>query len=126
MAKVGRPSKYDVKFCQQLIDHMAQGYSFESFAGLCEVDRDTLYQWLKTNEEFSDAKKIGFEMNRRFWEKVGIDQAVEGKGNSTAYIFNMKNRFPSEWRDKQDLTLAGDPENPLVTKIVREIVRPNN
>ena len=122
MAKVGRPSKYDVKFCQQLIDHMTQGYSFESFAGLCEVNKDTLYEWAKVQPDFSEAKKLGFEKSRLFWERVGIDQSVEGKGNSTAYIFNMKNRFPAEWRDKQDLTLGGDSENPIITKIVREIV----
>lgn len=126
MAKVGRPSKYDVKYCQQLIDHMAQGFSFESFGAVIDTAEQTLHNWLIDFPEFLEAKREAFTKSRMFWEQIGVTQAKTGVGNSTAFVFNMKNRFPKEWRDKQDLTLAGDPENPLVTKIVREIVRSND
>ena len=122
MAKVGRPSKYDVKYCQQLIDHMAQGFSFESFGAVINVDESTLFNWIQDYPEFFQSKKEAFTKSRLFWEAIGIDQAKLGVGNSTSFVFNMKNRFPKEWRDKQDLTLGGDSENPIITKIVREIV----
>ena len=123
MSKVGRPSKYDEKFCQQLIKHMAQGLSFESFGAIIGVAEQTLHNWLVDFPDFLEAKREAFTKSRLFWEKIGIQQATIGQGNSTAFVFNMKNRFPKEWRDKQENVLSGDPENPLITKIVREIVK---
>lgn len=113
---IGRPSKYKPEYCQELIEHMRQGFSFESFAGLTMVNVDTLYEWTKVHQDFSDAKKTGFDLSRLFWEKIGIDNILntsenfgEGAGsksqsiNSTVYIFNLKNRFPKEWRDRQEI-----------------------
>lgn len=102
--KGGRPTNYRIEYCDKVIAHMSKGFSFESFAGEVGVCKDTLYEWVKNHKEFSDSKNIGFELNRRFWEKVGIDIAtgtgVASNGNATAFIFNMKNRFKNEWRDK--------------------------
>ncbi len=111
----GRPSKYKPEYCEQLIEHMEQGYSFDSFAGIVEVNIDTLYEWTKVHEEFSEAKKVAFSKCQVFWEKIGIDNILNksetesfGKNefttkstslNASAWIFNMKNRF--KWKDKQ-------------------------
>jgi len=129
--KQGRPTKYKPEFDALLIDHMASGLSYQSFAGECSVCIDTLYEWERANPSFSYAKKIGFEKNRTFWEKLGIQHIINksdsssesfggGAGssqsssrslNSTVYIFNMKNRFPKEWRDRVEV--AGDKDAPL-------------
>jgi hypothetical protein len=39
------------------------------------------------------------------WEKIGLEGTMgEIKGfNATSWSFNMKNRFPRDWRDKQDI-----------------------
>lgn len=110
----GRPTVYDPKYCQMLIEHMAQGYSFESFGGLTGHSKQTLYEWAAKFEEFGDAKSQGTALSRLFWERLGIEHILNvneteyEKGasrskskslNSTVWIFNMKNRFG--WRDKQ-------------------------
>lgn len=96
----GRPTKYKKAFCDQLIDHMAKGYSFESFAGLIGVQRATIYNWVEKHPQFLDAKNTAFEKSRLFWERIGV-AGTTGKlpgWNPTGWIFNMKNRF--NWRDK--------------------------
>lgn len=98
----GRPTDYKEEYCQELIDHMAAGYSFESFAGLIGVARSTIYKWAEDVPQFSDAKNAAFEQSRLFWEKQGIKGLYEGI-NATLWIFNMKNRFPEQWRDKQEI-----------------------
>lgn len=116
---VGRPSKYKPEYDQMLIEHMASGLSYESFAGLVSVCTDSLYEWEKVHASFSDAKKEGFAKNRLFWERLGtqyithVDSKFESspKLNSTVYIFNMKNRFPREWRDRVEV--AGDKDQPM-------------
>ena len=99
--KTGRPSAYKSEYCQMLIEHMKQGLSIESFAGVVGVNRDTLYQWNKVHPEFSDTLKRGTDLSLLFYEKFGV-AIMAGKvdrANVTAWIFNMKNRF--KWRDVQ-------------------------
>lgn len=119
----GRPTTYKKEYSEQLIEHMGKGLSFESFAGVCRVCKDTLYEWEKVHSEFSDAKKIGLELNRLFWEKLGVDyikdESTAGVGstklNATVYIFNMKNRFPKEWRDKQEIVTSPEDSKKVPT-----------
>lgn len=116
--KLGRPTTYKPEYCQMLIDHMASGLSFESFAGVCRVSKQTIYDWLNANPDFLDAKSKGLELNRLWWEQKGRDYLIEDSGkdvitqklNSTVYVFNMKNRFPKEWRDKQEIEHSGTTE----------------
>jgi hypothetical protein len=106
--KLGRPSGYKKQYCELLTEHMASGLSFESFAADINVHRDTLYDWAKKHKDFSDAKRVGLEKGRKFWETVGCNGAT-GKipgFNAAAYIFNMKNRFG--WRDKQEVEHIGE------------------
>lgn len=131
--KIGRPTLYKPEYCDLLIQHMGKGFSFEAFAGEIGVNRDTIYEWLQTYSQFSDAKKTAAELNRKFWEQVGIDIATgTGKaaaGNATAFIFNMKNRFKNEWRDKIETGITDKEGNdvkagpPDLTKYTDEELR---
>ena len=119
----GRPTTYEDRFCDLLIDHMTKGYSFESFAAITDTCKDTLYEWVKVHPEFSDAKKRATDKSRLFWEKVGIENivnietmekdesgsftAVKKSLNSAAWIFNMKNRFKDDWKDKHETEFIG-------------------
>lgn len=118
MSVNGRPSKYKPEYDQMLIDHMASGLSFESFAGIVGVCDDTLREWEKVHPSFSASKKEAFAKNRVFWEKLAINYITHSDGkegtpklNSTVWIFNMKNRFPKQWRDR--IEHSGSDEQPL-------------
>ena len=54
----GRPSKYDDKFCDEVITFMSYGKSFEAFAGHKGVSKSTLYNWVAAHPEFQAAKEI--------------------------------------------------------------------
>lgn len=99
----GRPTDYEEKYCEMLIEHMEQGLSFESFAGFIGCASSTLYNWEKDNPEFLEAKKVGFDRNRLFYERAGVTMMQDGQGSATVWLFNMKNRFPKQWRDKQEV-----------------------
>lgn len=80
---------------------MKEGLSFESFAAIAKVHKDTLYEWLKVHPEFVEAKAEAWAENLLFYEKVGR-AGMTGKldgFNVTAWIFSMKNRHG--WRDRQ-------------------------
>lgn len=123
----GRPPKYSSDFCSELIQHMAQGRSFESFAAAIyhqhgvSVCIETLYRWARDHEEFSQAKKEGHALAYDFWEELG-NTAVNSPSsqfNSTVWIFNMKNRF--QWADKVEAKVIGDPEKPIKHEVTVDV-----
>lgn len=101
----GTPTKYRPEYCQMLIDHFSKGLSFKAFAGKVNVQERTLFNWLEQNPDFKTAKEIGEPMARLFWERMGIaGVAGQVKGfNPAGWIFNMKNRFRDDWRDRQEI-----------------------
>ena len=123
--KMGRPKKpFDENYCNLIIEHCAKGYSIESFAGKIGISKDTLYSWFKEYEHFSDAKKEAIEASRLHWETLGIEHCLNktvieefkdenGKPvkkmtvttslNTGVWVFNMKNRFRDEWKDKHEV-----------------------
>lgn len=103
MAKQGRPPKpYKPEYDELLIDHLSQGYSFESFGGVVMVGKTQLYEWVKNHESFSNAKNIGTSASLLWHEKTLNSMAntpMKDK-NVTALVWGMKNRFG--WRDKKE------------------------
>lgn len=106
----GRPTTYLPEYCAMLVEHQAKGLSFESFAAVIRVSRDTLYEWAKVHEEFSDAKKEAQSQCLLFWETAGVGGmwSTAGPGNTNlntaVWIFNMKCRFRDQWSDEQKLS----------------------
>lgn len=126
----GRPSKYKPEYCQQLIEHMAKGNSFWSFAADCDCSFETLSNWTHEHPEFLEAKKTGMAKLLKFDENLAlmgssgqlkrvarVDKIIEKgpDGNDiiresvhheqatfaqTYHIFKMKNRYPKFYRDK--------------------------
>ena len=117
----GRPSKYNPAYCEQVIEHMAEGYSLESFAGKIGIAASTAWKWRDEIKEFSEAINIGRAKAAQIWEERLTKLALTGEGNATATIFALKNRFPEQWRDKQEHEVSGKDGGPIA--IERRIVK---
>lgn len=118
--KMGRPIEYKPEYCDLLKEHMAKGYSFEAFAADINSHKDTLYEWVKTYPDFSDSKRIGESVSLKFWEGLGVGGVVgqiDGF-NTTAWIFNMKNRH--KWSDRNEVIGDGGAPLSMVIDIVRQ------
>jgi hypothetical protein len=99
----GCPTNYRPEYCEMLVEHMAKGYSFESFAGVVNVVFKTLYNWEKEHPEFLQAKQRAKAKCLMKWESIGIDNIISMPGislNPTVYRMNMINRFG--WKDKAE------------------------
>lgn len=89
------------KIFKELLNHVSQGLSIESFAPLSDV---TIKKYLNlypedfVPEELDAAKRSG----RSYWESLGRRQSTgECLGNSRTWFYNMANRYG--WRDKLDV-----------------------
>ena len=98
-----RPTKFKEEYCKQLIEHMSLGYSFESFAGKIDVDRDTLYEWKKVHESFSDAFRKGkakMLLKDEQTLNLGLDNTI--KVNHALMTLKMMNCH--KWSSRSEVT----------------------
>jgi hypothetical protein len=123
----GRPTKYDPKMCDVVAN---MGHEGEGVVDVCVelgIVKDTFYLWVKDKPEFSDAVNQFKRNSQQWWERVGRN-AVIGQVdgfNATAWIFNMKNRFKDDWRDKVEQDLSSSDGTMTPTVIERVIVKPD-
>lgn len=89
------------KVFKELLAHVEQGLSLESFGPLSDVSIKkylNLYKEEFIQEELDEARRKG----RAYWETVGRRQANgECLGNSRTWFYNMANRFG--WREKLEV-----------------------
>lgn len=112
----GRPTVYKPEYCQQVIDHMKDGYSLESFGGVIMVSKDTLQEWKNKYPDFSASIKIGEACSLHAHEAMGMaiatGQSKVSGGAAAVWIFGMKNKH--KWTDK--LEVQGAEDKPLILK----------
>lgn len=100
-AKGGRPTKYEPRYCDMVIEDMGKGYSLTAFAGLIGVNRDTIHAWTKDHTEFSEAVSRAKALRLRDWETVALSMRTNGggPGGATITVFGLKNMGGDEWAD---------------------------
>lgn len=119
----GRPSLYKETYCDEVINHMAEGASLTSFAAEIGVSRETISNWMDAHPEFLVAVKKGKAKCAAWWEKLGRSNAMTGEGNATLVIFGLKNMAAEDWRDKRETELSGPGGGPVQT-VTRTIIDP--
>lgn len=148
---MARPSSYTAKVGAEICGRLASGDSLNT---ICREDKmpdvRTVYRWLEANDEFRQlyararedqadtlADQIlaiadedpALSIQERGGESVSV---VDGAAVQHQRLRIEARKWiaaklkPKKYGDKVDLTHGGPDGGPLVTKIVREIVRPKN
>jgi hypothetical protein len=106
---IGRPTKYHSSMLPKILELASHGASKVEIAVELDITRATLYDWINTNEEFSDAMQKAEDLAQAWWEKMGRSATFGAfpAFNSAAFIFQMKNRFAKDWRDVKQTELTG-------------------
>lgn len=145
MSKVGRPTKFNLRFCQKAQDLWAKGFIDAEVAKALGVSVDAIYDWQKKHPAFSQSRIRGKAIADELVEKALFKRATgfvapdchvsqwDGEVTITdlekhyppdtaAIVFWLKNRKPKEWRDRSEVLLeqecAGVP--PEVTEMLRK------
>jgi hypothetical protein len=107
----GRPSKYSPEMCDVVVELGKEGASKHEMALELGIHIDTFIEWVKDENkpEFSEAVKKAVSYSQGWWEKKGRQATMGGVDgfNPTSFIFNMKNRFPGDWKDKRETEHSG-------------------
>ncbi len=123
--QIGRPSKYDPAFCARVIALGRKGFGKAEMAAELDVAYSNFDNWQKRHPEFQEAVKEAMRASQAWWERQGrlaTFGKIEGF-NVTSYIFQMKNRFRADWRDRHDHELSG-PDGGPIRAAVRVVIVP--
>ena len=112
LLKRGQPTKYNPAFCERVIEMGKYGASKVEMACKLAISRDSFDVYEKTHKEFSEAVKEAIAYSQAWWEEKGRNATFGGVDgfNATSFIFNMKNRFAADWKDKRETELSGGLE----------------
>src|SRR6478609_9191633 len=107
-AKMGRPTKYDHSFCEEIIEYGRMGFSKAEMANAFDVIRETLDEWAKVHPDFSDALTRATEYSFAWWEDKARGGLHMGSGfNAALWAKSMAGRFPKEtYREDKGVELT--------------------
>lgn len=126
----GRPTKFKPEFIEQARKLAALGATDREAAEFFDVDERTLHRWKHEHEEFCQSLRVGKEQadarveqslyrralgyshdDTHFSSYEGVVTATpfvkHHPPDTTAAIFWLKNRKPTDWRDKHDHEHSG-------------------
>jgi hypothetical protein len=102
--KPGRPTDYVPELCEAAIEMGRQGKSRLQIAASIGKAKSTLQAWEDKYPAFAEAMALAKELEQAWWEDMGQKGLKMGKNfNATAFIFQMKNRFRSDYRDTHEI-----------------------
>jgi len=113
--------QFKEEWCQMLIDHIADGFSFESFGGDIGCGRTLLYEMLAEYPQFKAAKETGESMDIKKCEQY-LKAHIAGAKTSTfdskranlnALLFKMKTRHYKVYGDILKHELKQDEEQKI-------------
>lgn len=96
---------YSDDFPDMLIQHMAVGQMYNTFAGVIKVSVSTLNKWCKEHPELQEAREIGEAACLAQWERYGL-AGLNGKTKvfrEQTYKLFMAQLF--QWHDKQQVQI---------------------
>lgn len=123
--KVGRPplseSLYNERMCDIVIAAGREGKSENQMAVACNVTKNSLRNWAKSHPEFAYAFALARQLSLSWWEETGQKNLKTFGFQSGLYNKIVSSRFRNDYGEHVDL--GSNPDRPVVTKIVREIIR---
>lgn len=77
----------------QILQAGREGKSHAQIAEMIGVGREQLKYWIRENPDFAKVMTLADDYALAWWEALGQRQAETKEGNSSVFMFVMKNRF---------------------------------
>ncbi|MFK7944560.1 MAG: helix-turn-helix domain-containing protein [Paracoccaceae bacterium] len=112
----GRPSTYDRKHIEPLLELAAEGKSLAQISARLDIPRTTLLRWGDDNEEFRTALTRAKDLEQNWWEDQAQENLTADKFNAPVWKKSMEARFRKEYTERKEIT--GDEGGPIQTESV--------
>ena len=127
---LGRPSKYDPAFCDQVVELGRMGKSFQQMASILNTTYTSMQRWCEEYEDFRVALSQAQEYSQAWWEDMCQTHMIEEQGsaklNASLWSRSMAARFPKTYRESTKQEITGADGSPLLAGIQVSFVKPND
>jgi transposase len=125
----GRPTLYDPKYCEEVVELGKIGKSVEQIAAKLGLSLRVLYLWRDTYPDFMHAMEDSKTYEQAWWEEQAAAYMVENKEsdrlNATLWSRSMAARFPKKYRESTKTEITGADGSPLLSGIQVSFVKPS-
>ena len=94
---------YDPALGERVLALMAEGASQAEVAREIGISRSLWYAWIDRHPEFAAQVQEGLWLSQGWWERQGRVSLGVREFNHVLWMMNVKNRFPSDWRDRHEV-----------------------
>ena len=104
---MGRPSKYQPEYCQQIIELGKLGKSIAQMAAHFDVDKASIYRWSEEHEEFRTSLARAKAHSQTWWENAAQQNMDNRNFNAQLWLKSVASRFRDDYTEKQVTELTG-------------------
>jgi len=126
---IGRPTLYDPKYCDLVVELGAKGKSVEQISTYLGVSLRVMYDWRDRYPDFLHALDDAKIAEQTWWEEQAQAYMLEHKDgaklNASIWSRSMAARFPKKYRESVKQEITGENGAPLLTNIAVTFVSPN-
>jgi hypothetical protein len=114
---LGRPSKYDSAYCEQVVELGKLGKSRWAIASELGITPSNLKEWEAVHDDFQTALAIARQDSLAYWEALAENHMIETPGgpkiNTGLWSRSMAARFPEQYRENSKMEVTGKNEGPI-------------
>ena len=89
-----------------VVDCGKDGYSRAELAAELGIAIQTLHNWEAAHPEFLEATTRARDLALAWWNRQGSKGIWAKSFNAAAYRLQVMNRFPRDWRDRQEVVVS--------------------
>lgn len=114
---LGRPTKYDPAYCEQVVELGKQGLSKHQIASELGVTFNNLREWAGAHPDFQAAMDLAVQYSMAHWETLAHTHLIENPGgprlNTGLWSRSMAARFPEQYRENSKVEVTGKDSGPV-------------
>ena len=124
---LGRPTKYDPAYCDQIIELGRQGKSRAQMVALTGIPYSSFQAWEAAHPDFQAAMAEAMRLAQAYWEDLAENHMIEVPGgpklNTGLWVRSMSARFPREYRDNSKVELVGKDDGPIQVDHIHDFAK---
>jgi hypothetical protein len=114
----GERCKWDESYCDRVEALGAEGKSVPEIRRALGISPSAWRNWTRAHPCFAESVELAADLAEAWWIDVGRKGMMLGTGFSAqTFIYLTKNIFPARFRDRQDHTVSGPNDGPIVQEL---------
>jgi len=121
---LGRPSKYDPAYCDQIVALGKEGLSRWQICSRLNIGLHNMIAWEGAHEDFRQSLEQARLDSLAYWEDLAHDHIREAPGgiklNTGLWSRSMAARFPEQYRENSKVEVTGKNDGPIEVDMIHD------